>query len=186
MKARKEKEKLLWILSKKQGEKINIALHLDHGKTYQQVKECIQAGFSSVMIDASDKSFSKNVNLTKKVVRYAQPRKVWVQGELGRVEKGKKGYQKLINSPKEFLTDPDQAQEFVKKTKVNTLAVAIGNIHGIVKSRFFHSHSERSEESRGKLYSAGSFAPQYCGAQDDIAFTAQYIRSYLKTYDLSI
>jgi fructose-bisphosphate aldolase, class II len=120
-------------LAKNQGKNIPFALHLDHGQTYQEAKECIQAGFSSVMIDASDKSFKENVNLTQKVVKYAHQKKVWVQAELGQVSKGKRAYQKLIKRPEDFCTDPDQAQEFVKKTKVDTLAVAIGNIHGPYK-----------------------------------------------------
>lgn len=116
-----------------QAENIPIALHLDHGKTFSDVVECIKAGFSSVMIDASSLPFNKNLALTKKVVQYAHQHNVWVQGELGRVVKGKQGYDKLINRPEDFLTDPDQAQEFVKKTKIHTLAVAIGNIHGPYK-----------------------------------------------------
>jgi fructose-bisphosphate aldolase class II len=124
---------LFELLAKYQEKNIPLALHLDHGQTYQQTKDCIQAGFSSVMIDASDKSFKENINLTQKVVKYAHQKKVWVQAELGQVSKGKQGYQKLIKRPQDFLTDPDQAQEFVKKTKVDTLAVAIGNIHGSYK-----------------------------------------------------
>ncbi len=118
-----------------QAKNIPIALHLDHGKTFSDIVECIKAGFSSVMIDASSLPFEKNLALTKKVVQYAHKHNVWVQGELGRVVKGKQGYDKLINGPEEFLTDPDQAQEFVKKTKIHTLAVAIGNIHGPYKMR---------------------------------------------------
>ncbi len=120
-------------LSKSLGKNIQIAIHLDHGRTFSMMADCINLGFSSVMIDASDLSFDKNVFLTRKVADYAHRRNVWVQGELGRVVKNKKEITDLFRSPKEFLTDPDQAQEFVKKTKINTLAVAIGNIHGVYK-----------------------------------------------------
>lgn len=116
-----------------QGKDIPVALHLDHGRTFSDVVKCVQTGFSSVMIDVSDHPFDENVSLTKKVAQYAHQRNVWVQGELGLVVKGKEGYQKLIEKPEEFLTDPDQAQEFVKKTKIDALAVAIGNVHGHYK-----------------------------------------------------
>ncbi len=119
-----------------QGKDIDIALHLDHGRTLSEVEECIKSGFSSVMIDASDQSFKRNIVLTKEVVQYAHQHNVWVQAELGVVGKGRDGYQRLILKPEEFLTDPDQSQEFVKKTKINTLAVAIGNIHGHYKMEY--------------------------------------------------
>ena len=122
-------------LAENEGKNIPIALHLDHGRTFSDVVECIKAGFSSVMIDASNLPFNQNIALTKKVVQYAHQHNVWVQAELGRVVKGKQEYNKLINGPEEFLTDPDQAQEFVKKTRINTLAVAIGNVHGLYKMK---------------------------------------------------
>jgi len=126
---------LMKTVAQNQAKNIPIALHLDHGKTFSDIVECIKAGFSSVMIDASNLPFDKNIALTKKVVQYAHQHNVWVQGELGRVVKGKQGYDKLIIEPEEFLTDPDQAQEFVKKTKIDTFAVAIGNIHGLYKMK---------------------------------------------------
>jgi len=124
---------LISSLAKNQGKNVPIALHLDHGKTYQDVVDCVKNGFSSVMIDASNKLFEENISLTKKVVQYAHKHKVWVQAELGQVVRGEQGYKKMLKGPEEFLTDPDQAQEFVKKTKVDTLAVAIGNVHGLYK-----------------------------------------------------
>ena len=126
---------LIKAIAQNQGKSVPLALHLDHGKTFTDVVECIKAGFSSVMIDASDLPFEKNIALTKKVSQYARQHNVWVQGELGRVVKGKQAYKKLINDPREFLTDPDQAQEFVKKTKIHTLAIAIGNVHGPYKMK---------------------------------------------------
>lgn len=119
-----------------QSENIPIAIHLDHGRTFSCIIECIKSGFSSVMIDGSNLSFNKNTALTKKVVDYAHRYNVWVQGELGRVVKDSTEIKRLINNPEEFLTDPDQAQEFVKKTKVDTLAVSIGNVHGVYKLKY--------------------------------------------------
>ena len=120
-------------IAKNQAIDIPIALHLDHGRTFSAVVECIKSGFSSIMIDASDAVFDENVAITKKSVAYAHQHSVWAQGELGRVVKAKKDIKKLLTNPKEFLTDPDQAQEFVKKTKVDALAIAIGNVHGFYK-----------------------------------------------------
>lgn len=120
-------------IANNQGQDVSIALHLDHGRTFSDVVKCVQAGFSSVMIDVSDYPFDKNVALTKKVVQYAHQHNVWVQGELGLVVRGKDGYQKLFKKPEEFLTDPYQAQEFIRKTRIDALAIAIGNVHGHYK-----------------------------------------------------
>lgn len=122
-------------IAKNQADDIPIALHLDHGKTFSAVVECIKAGFSSIMIDASELAFDENVAITKKSAEYAQRHGVWAQGELGRVVKEKKDIKRLLERPQEFFTDPDQAQEFVKKTKINALAVAVGNVHGLYKIR---------------------------------------------------
>lgn len=125
--------RMIQILADDSGEQVDIALHLDHGKTMEQVRQCVECDFSSVMIDASDKPFEQNVLLTKKTVQYAHRHNVMVQAELGLVGKGKSGYQTMTLKPQDFLTDPDQAQEFVKKTNTDTLAVAIGNVHGYYK-----------------------------------------------------
>ncbi len=110
-----------------------MALHLDHGKKFQSIVECIKAGFSSIMMDASDLPFDENVALTRKAVQYAHKHGVWAQGELGRL-KGIEDTVKVAGRDA-FMTHPDEAAEFVKKTGVDTLAVSIGNIHGIVKLR---------------------------------------------------
>ncbi|HKL16818.1 MAG TPA: class II fructose-bisphosphate aldolase [Patescibacteria group bacterium] len=109
-----------------------VALHLDHGKDFSNIKKCIKAGFSSVMIDGSNLSFKENVNITKKVVDYAHEKGVWVQGELGRVIKSSE-IEEFKKNPQSFYTKPDKAKEFVKKTNLDTLAVSIGNIHGVYK-----------------------------------------------------
>ncbi len=110
-----------------------IALHLDHGKKIQSIVECIETGFSSVMMDASHLPFNENVALTKKAVQYAHKRGVWAQGEIGRL----KGVEDTIKvaGREAFMTHPDEAAEFVKKTGVDTLAISIGNVHGIMKIR---------------------------------------------------
>ncbi len=109
---------------------IPIALHLDHGRSFRSVAECIAAGFSSIMIDNSDVPFKENVILTRQSVEYAHKKDVWVQGELGVV----KGLEEASPEEREkFMTDPEEAKQFVEETEVDTLAVAIGNVHGIVK-----------------------------------------------------
>lgn len=109
---------------------IPIALHLDHGKSFRSVAECIAAGFSSIMIDNSDVPFKENIILTRQSVEYAHKKDAWVQGELGVV----KGLEEATPDDREkFMTDPGEAKQFVEETEVDTLAVAIGNVHGIVK-----------------------------------------------------
>jgi len=120
-------------ITEEEAKNIPVALLLDHGKNLKTVKEAIKAGFSSVMIDGSSLSFKKNAALTKNVVRYAHRYKVDVQGELGGVPYFKKNPEKV--DWEKVMTDPDKAQEFVKITGVDTLAVAIGNAHGFSKER---------------------------------------------------
>ena len=115
--------------------KVPIALHLDHGKKFSTVVACIKVGFSSVMIDASALSWKENVKLTKQVVKYAHQRNVLVQAELGHIGKEGVDTRQVILRPEKYLTNPDDAVEFVKLTHIDTLAVAIGNVHGIYKLR---------------------------------------------------
>ncbi len=116
-------------IAKSRAINIPVALHLDHGKNFRSIAECIKAGFSSIMIDASDLPFDENVALTKQAVDYAHKHGVLAQGELGAVVRD------ISQIREAFLTDPDQAAEFVKATGVDTLAVSIGNVHGIIKMR---------------------------------------------------
>lgn len=104
-----------------------IILHLDHGASLDIVKKCIKAGFTSVMMDASKKPFAENIRLTKKVVQLARAKNVSVESELGALA----GREDYVVSLKSVMTDPDKAREFVHKTGVDSLAVSIGNIHGI-------------------------------------------------------
>jgi fructose-bisphosphate aldolase class II len=106
-----------------------LALHLDHGDTFELCKDWIDAGFDSVMIDGSAKSFSENVALTKKVVDYAHKNGVWVEGELGEIC----GIEDEVIAEKSRYTDPKKAKEFVDKTGVDSLAVSIGTAHGAFK-----------------------------------------------------
>jgi len=106
---------------------IPIALQLDHGQNLEQVKSCIDSGFTSVMIDLSSSSFSENLNRTKEVVREAHSKNITVEAELGSILNGKSS----IEERKSSLTELDQAVQFVHETKIDALAVAIGTAHGI-------------------------------------------------------
>ncbi len=110
---------------------IPIALHLDHGEDFEICKSCIDGGFTSVMIDGSKYSFEDNIALTKKVVEYAHSKGVVVEGELGKLA----GIEDNINVKAEdaSYTNPDQVEEFVKRTGVDSLAIAIGTSHGAFK-----------------------------------------------------
>lgn len=108
-----------------------IALHLDHGETFEICKECVDDGFTSVMIDGSKLPFKENIALTKKVVEYAHDHGVVVEAELGKLA----GIEDDINVAEKdaIFTDPDQAVEFVEKTGCDSLAIAIGTSHGAHK-----------------------------------------------------
>lgn len=108
---------------------IDIALHLDHGPDMNSVKEAIDAGFTSVMIDGSHYDFEENVKVTKEVVEYAHSRGVVVEAELGVLA----GVEDDVKSDKHIYTDPEQAVEFVKRTGCDSLAIAIGTSHGAFK-----------------------------------------------------
>ncbi len=108
---------------------IPIALHLDHGDTFELCKSCIESGFSSVMIDGSHHSFEKNIELTKKVVDYAHQYDVTVEGELGVLA----GIEDEVVAEKTTYTKPEEVIEFVKKTGVDSLAISIGTSHGANK-----------------------------------------------------
>jgi len=108
-----------------------ICLHLDHGDTFELCKSCIDGGFTSVMIDGSHHSFEDNIALTKKVVDYAHERGVVVVGELGRLA----GIEDDVNvsDADAAYTNPAQVEEFVERTGVDSLAIAIGTSHGAYK-----------------------------------------------------
>ena len=111
------------------GSKIPIALHLDHGNSFELAKDCIDSGFSSVMIDGSHLSFEENIRLTKEVVDYAHTMGVTVEGELGVLA----GVEDEVSSEVSSYTRPEEVEEFVKKTGVDSLAISIGTSHGAHK-----------------------------------------------------
>ena len=110
---------------------IPLSLHLDHGKDVDIIRSCIDNGFTSVMIDGSHLEFNENIAITEKIVEMARPKAVSVEGELGRL----KGIEEKVSVAEReaFLTDPQVAEEFVKRTGVDALAVAIGTSHGAYK-----------------------------------------------------
>jgi fructose-bisphosphate aldolase, class II len=111
------------------GHTMPVALHLDHGDTFELCVSCIESGFSSVMIDGSAHPYDKNVELTKKVVEYAHKYDVTVEGELGVLA----GIEDDVQAAKAIYTQPDQVIDFVKKTGVDSLAISIGTSHGAYK-----------------------------------------------------
>ena len=110
---------------------IPIALHLDHGADFEICKACIDGGFTSVMIDGSHHSFEDNIALTKRVVEYAHDKGVVVEGELGKLA-GIEDDVKVADADAAY-TQPDEVEEFVSRTGVDSLAIAIGTSHGAFK-----------------------------------------------------
>jgi fructose-bisphosphate aldolase class II len=110
--------------------KNQIALHLDHGKSFEACKAAIDAGFTSVMFDGSALAYEENVRITKQVVDYAHERNITVEAELGKII----GTEDMVHSDTENFTDPDEAKDFVKRTGVDSLAISIGTAHGVNKS----------------------------------------------------
>lgn len=108
-----------------------VALHLDHGADFETCKSCIDGGFTSVMIDGSAHSFEDNIEVTKKVVEYAHERGVVVEGELGKLA-GIEDDVKVAAHDAAY-TSPDEVEEFVSRTGVDSLAIAIGTSHGAFK-----------------------------------------------------
>ena len=110
---------------------IEMALHLDHGKSVEICKKCVDLGFTSVMIDASSMSFEDNIRLTKEVVEYAHKHNVTVESELGSIT----GIEEdsTVEDKYGHFTHPDQVVEFVTRTNIDSLAVAIGTAHGAFK-----------------------------------------------------
>jgi len=137
---------------------IPIAIHLDHGDTFELCKECIDEGFTSVMIDASHEAFDKNVEICHKVVEYAHKHNCVVEGELGQLvgaqfDEGEEGGS---HSKEGLYTNPQQAVEFVQRSGVDSLAVAIGNSHGAYKFKGTqHLDLERLKAIKKALMDAG-------------------------------
>ncbi len=123
-------------LAKHQAVSVPIALHLDHGRSYESAKACLDEGFSSVQIDGSHLPFEENIALTQKVVEYGHLKKVWVEGELGAIYGGHgqtgeyKGEIPLVK--------PSEVSEFVEQTNVDLLAAALGTVHGKFSNERVH------------------------------------------------
>ncbi len=118
----------------KENPGIPIAMHLDHGDTFETCKQCVDDGFTSVMVDASHSSFEENIAITRKVVEYAHERGVVVEAELGQlggIEEDVVGVS--AEDVMKHLTDPDEVVEFVEKTGCDSLAIAVGTSHGAYK-----------------------------------------------------
>ncbi len=144
-----------------------ICLHLDHGDGFDICKSCIDGGFTSVMIDGSKYSFEENIELTKKVVDYAHERGVVVEGELGKLA----GIEDDVNVSDEDaqFTKPDEVEEFVTRTGVDSLAIAIGTSHGAFKFKgeprlrfdILEEVSRRLPNFPIVLHGASSVIPEY-------------------------
>ena len=126
--------------AKELGYSIPIVLHLDHGDTFELCKSCVESGFSSVMIDGSHHPYEKNVELTAQVVEYAHKHDVSVEGELGVLA----GIEDEVSSEVTHYTKPEEVEDFVKKTGVDSLAISIGTSHGA--NKFTPAQCTRNED----------------------------------------
>ncbi len=115
--------------AKELGANIPIVLHLDHGDTFELCKSCIEMGFSSVMIDGSHLPYEENIKLTKQVVEYAHKYDVTVEGELGVLA----GIEDDVSAEEHTYTQPEEVEDFVARTGVDSLAISIGTSHGAFK-----------------------------------------------------
>ena len=148
---------------------VPIALHLDHGPDFETCKQCIDGGFTSVMIDGSSLPYEENIALTRKVVEYAHAHGCVVEGELGTLAGVEDDV--VVEEGNESYTKPEQVEDFVKRTGVDSLAIAIGTSHGAYKFKpgqkpqlRFDILEEVSERLPGfpiVLHGASSVMPEY-------------------------
>jgi fructose-bisphosphate aldolase class II len=124
-------------MAKELGADIPIVLHLDHGDSFELCKSCIDSGFSSIMIDGSHLPYDENVALTCQVVEYAHAHDVTVEGELGVLA----GIEDDVVAEKSTYTQPEEVEDFVKKTGVDSLAISIGTSHGAYKFKLKEGES---------------------------------------------
>lgn len=130
---------------------IPCVVHLDHGADFALCKQCIDGGFTSVMIDGSHLPFEENIALTKQVVEYAHDKGVWVEAELGKLA----GIEEHVASDHHVFTEPDEAVEFVQRSGCDSLAVAIGTSHGAYK------FAGEARLDFDRLEAIGNMLPQY-------------------------
>jgi fructose-bisphosphate aldolase class II len=116
-------------MAREMGSNIPVALHLDHGDSFELCKSCVDSGFSSVMIDGSHLPYEENVKLTRQVVEYAHQHDVTVEGELGVLA----GIEDEVQAETSTYTKPEEVEDFVSKTGVDSLAISIGTSHGAYK-----------------------------------------------------
>jgi len=130
------KQAVALVISWQEQTNLPIILNADHCKTFESIKEAVDAGYTAVHFDGSGLDFEKNVKITKQVVDYAKSKNknILVEGEMGYLRGGSEIHEK-IEIKLEDLTKPDQAKEFVEKTGIDSLAIAIGNIHGVESDR---------------------------------------------------
>lgn len=144
---------------------VPVVVHLDHGPTFEMCRDCIDGGFTSVMIDGSHLPFEENIALTKQVVEYAHAKNVWVEAELGKLA----GIEEHVKSDGHVYTDPDEAVEFVQRTGCDSLAIAIGTSHGAYKFKGAATLDFDRLETIGKklpgyplvLHGASSVPPEF-------------------------
>lgn len=117
--------------AKKEAKGVPVMLHLDHGDSFKVCKECVDAGFDSIMIDGSKLALDENIKLTREVVDYAHSKGVFVEAELGKLA----GVEDAVSNKTSKFTDPKEAARFVKETGCDSLAISIGTSHGAVKFR---------------------------------------------------
>ena len=123
-------------IAKNEAVDIPVALHLDHGRDFHTIAECLHAGFSSIHIDASELPLDENIAVTRQSVDYAHRFGAWAQGELGSIL-GKEGLVKvdIPDDPDRYMTDPSVVRRYVAATRVDTLAVSVGTMHGFYRGK---------------------------------------------------
>jgi fructose-bisphosphate aldolase class II len=128
-----------------------IALNLDHGKDFDYIKKAVNEGYECVHFDGSKLIFSENIEIARRIVKYAHRKKVFVEGEVGFIQGSSKFLEKAPEIKKEDLTDPEEALYFVKKTGVDSLAINIGTFHGISRGENGNIFFERLKEIKDKI-----------------------------------
>ena len=125
------KQAVALVDSYRQDKKLVLFLNLDHGKSFDYIKEAVDADYDMVHFDGSGLNLKENIEVSKKIVEYAHKKGVLVEGEINTIAGTSKVLEKIPETIEENLTDPDQASEFIKETEVDSLAVSIGSFHGI-------------------------------------------------------
>lgn len=114
--------------------RIEVGLHLDHGKSMDSVKQAVAAGYTSIHLDGSELAYEDNLKLTAEAAKFAHAKGLTVEGELGHVSGSSEMHTEDITIDKSMLTDPELAKKFVEETGIDILAVSVGNIHGVYKN----------------------------------------------------